>query len=158
MLGCEKPKSCPRLAGEHRLIDREVQENIDGSLVGYRETTKREHTLIARHWRGWTQTQNADIYENLLKDRILPGLKSISGCRGGYLLRSDGTDEVEFVVISFFDSLAAVQRFAGPDYSVAVFEPEARKLLSRIEPTATHYEVRVDTTSSSPMDSSLMSL
>ncbi len=70
---------------------------------------RRAH-LIARHWRGWTQTQNADIYENPLKDRILPGLKSIFGCRGGYLLRSDGTDEVEFVVISFFDSLAAVQR------------------------------------------------
>jgi len=50
---------------------------------------------------------------------------------------------VEFVVINLFDSLEAVKRFAGPDYSKAVFEPEARKLLRRIEPEATHYEVRV---------------
>ncbi|GAC1430509.1 MAG: hypothetical protein NVS1B11_13820 [Terriglobales bacterium] len=46
------------------------------------------------------------------------------------MLRSDGADEVQFVVINFFDSFAAIEQFAGPDYHVAVFEPEARKLLS----------------------------
>ena len=44
-----------------------------------------------------------------------------------------------------FDSLEAVRSFAGPDYTVAVFEPEARRLLNRVEPTAMHYEVRVST-------------
>jgi hypothetical protein len=48
------------------------------------------------------------------------------------------------VVINFFDSLEAVQRFAGPDYMVPVFEPEARALLLRIEPVANHYEVKYD--------------
>ncbi len=38
-----------------------------------------------------------------------------------------------------------VNSTAGPDYAVAVFEPEARKLLSRVEPIAVHYEVRVST-------------
>ena len=42
-------------------------------------------------------------------------------------------------------ALEAVKQFAGPDYAVAVFEPEAKLLLSRIEPTAAHYEVRVST-------------
>jgi len=46
-------------------------------------------------------------------------------------------------VINLFDSLEAVREFAGPNYSVAVFEPEARELLSRVEPEANHYEVRV---------------
>ena len=46
------------------------------------------------------------------------------------------------VVINFFDSLDAMKQFAGPDYQVAEFEPEVR-LLSRIEPVANHYEVRV---------------
>jgi heme-degrading monooxygenase HmoA len=101
--------------------------------------------MIARHWRGWTRVQDADAYEKLLKETVLPGLKAIAGYRGGYVLRSDGTEEAEFVVINFFDSLDAVKNFAGPDYAVAVFEPEAKRLLSRIEPTATHYEVRVST-------------
>ena len=101
--------------------------------------------MIARHWRGWTKVGNAEAYETLLKQTVLPGLKAIEGYRGAYVLRNDGPEEAEFVVVNFFDSLDAVKRFAGSDYAVAVFEPEARKLLSRIEPTATHYEVRVGT-------------
>ena len=101
--------------------------------------------MIARHWRGWTELRNADAYENFLQDKVLPGLMSIEGYRGGYVLRSNGPSEVEFVVINLFDSLDAVKRFAGEDYAIPVFEPEARALLSRIEPTAMHYDVRVST-------------
>jgi heme-degrading monooxygenase HmoA len=102
--------------------------------------------MIARHWRGWTERQNADAYETLLKQRVLPGLKDLEGYRGGYVLRrNDGQHEVEFVVVNLFDSLDAVKRFAGDDYTTAVFEPEAERLLSRIEPRATHYDVRADT-------------
>jgi hypothetical protein len=101
--------------------------------------------MIARHWRGWTELRNAGAYEALLKDRVLPALQNIEGYRGGYLLRSDGESEAEFVVVNLFDSLDAVQRFAGPDYSVPVFEPEARELLSRVEGAAMHYEVRACT-------------
>lgn len=104
-----------------------------------------ETNMIARHWRGWTKAQSADDYETLLRTRVLPELTTIAGYRGGYILRSDTADEVEFVVINFFESIEAVRRFAGPNYSTAVFEPEARLLLSRVEPFAHHYEVREDT-------------
>jgi len=76
--------------------------------------------------------QDADAYEILLKDKVLPSLRVIEGYRGGYILRSDSPQEVEFVVVNFFDSLESVKRFAGPDYSVPVFEPEARRLLRKI--------------------------
>lgn len=99
--------------------------------------------MIARHWRGWTKLQDADAYEALLKSRVLPGLSEIAGYCGGYILRNDGAAESEFVVINLFDSLDAVREFAGPNYDVAVFEPEAKALLSRFEPAANHYEVRV---------------
>ena len=69
----------------------------------------------------------------------------LQGYRGGYVLRSDRPREVEFVVVNLFDSLEAVKRFAGPDYTVPVFEPEARRLLSKVEPIAMHYEVRAST-------------
>src|SRR5258707_14942996 len=101
--------------------------------------------VIARHWRGWTAVQDADAYEALLIHIVLPSLKGIEGYRGGYILRNSGPREVEFVVVNLFDSLEAVKRFAGPDYSVPVFEPEARRLLCRIEPVAMHYEVRAST-------------
>jgi len=101
--------------------------------------------MIARHWRGWTGIENADAYEALLKDKVLPSLRGIEGYQGGYILRSDGAREAEFVVINLFDSLDAVSRFAGPDYTVPVFEPEAKKLLCRGDPLAMHYEVRACT-------------
>ena len=98
--------------------------------------------MIARHWRGWTRTEHADAYEALLKSRVLPGLKEIAGYLGGYVLRKDAADEVEFVVMNLFESLDAVKKFAGANYATPVFEPEARALLSRAEPIANHYEVK----------------
>ncbi len=98
--------------------------------------------MIARLWRGWTLIENADAYEKLLREQVLPGLKQIDGYRGGYILRQEGDSEVEFVVMNFFESLEAVRAFAGPDYTVAVFEPEARHLLAKVEPLAHHYEVK----------------
>jgi antibiotic biosynthesis monooxygenase (ABM) superfamily enzyme len=101
--------------------------------------------MIARHWRGWTKAPSADAYETLLRTRVLPDLAKIPGYRGGYVLRNDEADEVEFVVINLFDSYEAVRAFAGPDYSTPAFEPEARLLLSRVETIPNHYEVRVNT-------------
>lgn len=98
--------------------------------------------MIARLWKGWTTRDNANAYESLLREKVLPGLQRIDGYRGGYVLRQDGNDEVEFAVLNLFDSLEAVRAFAGPDYTVAVFEPEARLLLSKVEPIARHYEVK----------------
>ncbi|MGA2189000.1 MAG: antibiotic biosynthesis monooxygenase [Steroidobacteraceae bacterium] len=101
--------------------------------------------MIARHWKGWTEVHNADAYETLLKTRVLSDLKRLAGYRGGYILRSDGASEVEFVVVNFFESIEAIRSFAGDDFSTPVFEPDARLLLSRIEPIARHYEVRACT-------------
>jgi hypothetical protein len=101
--------------------------------------------MIARHWRGWTEIRNADAYEALLKTRVLPSLRQVAGYRSGYVLRCEGTKDVEFVVVNLFDSIEAVRLFAGADYTNPVVEPEARLLLSRVEPIARHYEVRVST-------------
>ena len=102
--------------------------------------------MIARHWTGWTHTTNAEAYERLLRETVLPSLQRIDGYHGGYVLRRADGDEVQFVVVNMFASLDAVKAFAGPDYETAVFEPEARRLLSRAEAKALHYDVRMATT------------
>jgi heme-degrading monooxygenase HmoA len=98
--------------------------------------------MIARMWRGSTSLENADAYEKLLQDVVYPGLREIEGYRGGYILRRDGKDEAEFVTVNLFESLEAVKAFAGSEYESPVFEPEATRLLSRVEPIARHYDVR----------------
>jgi hypothetical protein len=98
--------------------------------------------MIARLWRGWTTLENADAYERLLREVVIPGLKHIEGYQGGYIMRLDGNDEVEFAVMNLFASIEAVQAFAGSDYTIPVFEPEARLLLAKVEPIARHYEIK----------------
>ena len=101
--------------------------------------------MIARHWRGWTTPEDADAYEALLRDSVLPSLKQIAGYHGAYVLRRELQGEVEFIVLNFFESIEDVKKFAGPQYAIAVFEPEARKLLKRVEPLADHFDVCLQT-------------
>ncbi len=98
--------------------------------------------MIARVWKGWTKPEDADAYEKLLREIVYPGLSTLQGYHGGYILRHDQGDETEFVTVNLFASLDAVRAFAGPDYDVPVFEPEARRLLSKVEPLARHYDVK----------------
>ena len=97
--------------------------------------------MIARVWRGWTIPANADAYENLLRTTILPGIHRVAGYKGAQLLRADTPDEVEFVTITYFESMDAVQVFAGDHREGAVVIPEARALLAHFDQTSLHYEV-----------------
>ena len=70
--------------------------------------------------------------------------RSVEGYRGIELLRRDAGEEVEFVTLMWFDSLAAVMAFAGEDYARAVVPSAARVLLARWDARSAHYEVRED--------------
>lgn len=99
--------------------------------------------MISRVWHGWTNRENADAYEQLLRSEIFSGIakRSIKGYRGIHLLRRNVDEEVEFVTIMWFDSRDAVRAFAGEDYEAAVVPPKARELLSRFDARSAHYEV-----------------
>ncbi len=100
--------------------------------------------MISRIWHGYTTFENADKYENLLKEEIFIGIKnrSIRGYRGIQLLRRNLENETEFITIMWFDSLSAVKEFAGNDYEIAVVPEKARKILSHFDGRSQHYEVR----------------
>jgi heme-degrading monooxygenase HmoA len=102
--------------------------------------------MISRIWHGWTSLGNADAYEALLKSEIFVGIRvrQIAGFRGIQLFRRDLGDEVEFVTVMWFDSLDAVQAFAGEDYEVAVVPTKARLLLAHFDARAHHYDVRAE--------------
>ena len=84
--------------------------------------------MIARIWHGWTSPQNADLYEGLLKSEIFPGIvaRKIAGFRRIELLRAAAGDDVEFVTVMWFDSMEAIEAFAGADYETAVVPPKAQ--------------------------------
>lgn len=100
--------------------------------------------MIARIWHGWTTPENADKYEGLLNQEVLPGIavKNIAGYSGIELLRRSLESEVEFVTIMWFDSWEAVKQFAGEDYELAYVPPKARAVLARFDLRSQHYEIR----------------
>ena len=57
--------------------------------------------MISRIWHGWTTHQNADVYEQLLKEEIFVGIQNrqISGFMGIQLLRRQLKDETEFITV-----------------------------------------------------------
>lgn len=61
--------------------------------------------------------------------------------QGVFALRRSVGDRVEFLFLSFWDSIAAVRRFAGEDYGRAVFYPEDDRYLIDRDLHVDHYEV-----------------
>ncbi len=97
--------------------------------------------MIARIWHGYTTRENADAYEAMLKPEVLPGISRVKGYRGSYFLRRKLGAEVEFITVLLWESLDALRDYAGSDYEASVVPPERRKVLSRFDERASHYEV-----------------
>ncbi|HUE85689.1 MAG TPA: hypothetical protein VMO26_06390 [Vicinamibacterales bacterium] len=97
--------------------------------------------MIARVWYGYTTPGNADAYEAMLQPELLPGLSTKSGFRGSYLLRRPLGAEVEFVTIILWDSLDDIRALAGANYETAVIPEERKRVLSRWDEKAAHYDV-----------------
>ena len=100
--------------------------------------------MVGRIWRGWTTLENADVYENLLKTEIFPGIekKGVAGYRSIQLFRRSLDEEVEFITIMWFDSWDAVKQFAGDNYEEAYVPLKAREVPARFDERTQHYEIR----------------
>jgi len=68
---------------------------------------------IARIWRGRTPRDRADEYAVYLYEEGIRPLEQKA--LGVQMLREDRETESEFVTISYWESVEAMSRFAGPD-------------------------------------------
>ncbi len=100
--------------------------------------------MIARIWHGITTKENADAYENLLKQEIFESIanKKIKGYKGIQLLKREVNDEFEFTTIMWFETITSVKEFMGEDYETAYVLPPAQKLLLRYDKKSIHCELR----------------
>ncbi len=98
--------------------------------------------MIARIWRASATPEGADGYERHFTASVLPSLRDVAGHCGAYLLRRDAADgRVEIQVMTLWDSMDAIRRFAGDDPGTAVVEPAARAVLLGYDTTVTHHTV-----------------
>lgn len=100
--------------------------------------------MIGRVWHAWTTHADADAFEAIVRTEIYPATaaRNLPGFRGSQLLRLARAGQTEFVIITWFDDMEAVRRFAGDDYEKPMVTPKARALLRRSDPKPEHYEVR----------------
>ncbi len=101
--------------------------------------------MIVRLWRGQATDANADAYCHHVTETVFPSLKTLSGHHGAWLLRREADGHTEFLAITLWESLEAIQAFAGGDIGMAIVEPGARAVLSDFDDFARHYEVAFKT-------------
>lgn len=68
---------------------------------------------VARIWRGRVKSDRAEEYATYLYEHGIRPLEQKA--QGVQMLREDRGSETEFVTISYWESVEAMSRFAGPD-------------------------------------------
>jgi len=96
--------------------------------------------MVTRIWRGRTSRERADDYGRFLARTAYPDYGGVEGNRGWLLLRQDREADVEFVFVSFWDSMDALRRYAGADPERPKYYPEDRAALLELPERVEHYE------------------
>jgi heme-degrading monooxygenase HmoA len=98
--------------------------------------------MIARIWTGATRDEDADAYEEYMREVALPGYTNIEGHRTLLMLRRPrGDGNTEFTMVTCWDTMESIVAFASPDPERAVFYPRDEQLLVERDLTVRHYEV-----------------
>jgi heme-degrading monooxygenase HmoA len=101
--------------------------------------------LIARIWRGRTLAVRADDYAKYLYDEGVCAIAQIPGNRGVQMLRRVDGDIADFQVLSYWESVEAIKRFAGDNYEEVHHLPDDAQYMIGAGPTVEHFEVVANT-------------
>jgi len=96
---------------------------------------------VVRSWSALATPDGAVAYVAFFRNTLLPQLRRIPGHRGALVLRRPVGDGIEITVLTFWESMDAVKRFAGDPPDRAVVEPEARALLLSFDKHVKHLAI-----------------
>jgi heme-degrading monooxygenase HmoA len=97
--------------------------------------------MIARIWHGRTLADKGDAYLAFLIERAVPDYKSVHGNKSVRILRRNDEGVSHFLIVTEWESRAAIESFAGRDIEAAKYYPEDKHFLLDFEPTVTHYDL-----------------
>jgi uncharacterized protein len=115
--------------------------DADASSPDKDKDKDKDKRMVLRMWRGRATVEKSGEYIDHVTNKIFPALHAIEGHRGAYLLQRAVDDAIEFVVLTLWESMQAVRRFAGVKPEKAVVEPEARAVLTAFDESVTHFEI-----------------
>jgi heme-degrading monooxygenase HmoA len=102
-----------------------------------------EGAMLARCWSGRTPADKAEDYLRYLEATGVRDYRNTPGNQGVYVLRRLKGDEAEFLLISLWESEAAIRAFAGDAMEKARYYPGDSDFLLNFAPTVDHYQVLV---------------
>jgi Antibiotic biosynthesis monooxygenase. len=97
--------------------------------------------MISRQWVGVASRSEADRYVSHLRTETFPQLRRIAGFLSASILRRDVAAGVEFRIVTAWDSMQAIRRFAGDDPERAVVPEQVKAMMVTYDRTVAHYEV-----------------
>lgn len=97
--------------------------------------------VIARVWRGVTSKSKSAEYLEYLKETGMKDYAGTPGNLGATILVRHVGKETEFVIISLWNSMDAIKKFAGHDVERARYYPRDREFLLELEPKVKHYDL-----------------
>lgn len=96
---------------------------------------------IMRLWHGEVEIEKADEYENFMIERAAPNYGSVDGLQKLYFQRKNEEKNVHFLLVTLWDSIESVKKFAGDNPEIAKYYPEDDDYLLRKEKHVSMYEV-----------------
>jgi heme-degrading monooxygenase HmoA len=100
--------------------------------------------MIARMWHGSVPAAKKEEYLNRMRQIALPDYQSIPGNRGAFCLYRVEGDVAHFEMLTFWDDIDAIKRFAGEEYEIAKYYDFDRSFLVELESKVLHYTVHND--------------
>ena len=100
---------------------------------------------VARSWSARATREGAKAYADFFRSTLAPQLDRIDGHCGALVLEHALDDHIEITVLTLWDSIEAVRRFAGDAFERAVVEPEARAVLLSFDEYVEHRILMFDT-------------
>ena len=96
---------------------------------------------IVRLWHGRTHISQADAYAEFMIERAAPDYSSTDSLKKLYFLRRIDDDAAHFLLVTLWDSMDAVIKFAGEHPEKAKYYPEDDSFLLEKEETSALYEL-----------------
>ncbi len=114
--------------------------NLHANLAGEPGPSSAKASIL-RMWKARATVEHTSEYIRYATQKVFPELRQIEGHRGAYLLRRAVDNAIEVGVLTLWESMAAVRRFAGAEAEKAVVDSAARAILTSFDESVTHFEV-----------------
>ncbi len=100
--------------------------------------------MITRIWHGTTSLENSEEYLRKMREVALPDYRSTKGNKGAYVLHRIEGEVAHFNMLTFWDDIESIKRFAGEDYETPKYYEFDENMLLELEDVSRQFDTYED--------------